>query len=598
MDKKIAAATVVANPSQTAWSQGYIAGNFFAAISLAYTGPADLAHEQNVAALGKEIINTLEAEYFTIETKSLAAIHQAIAIAIKQVLEKENIILSASFASIVDNVLYVFALGGAKIYMKRGGKLGLLLASEESNTIASASGFLEDNDTIILQTKQFGNSIPVEKVKHAVSYNTPMDIAEQLSPFVLEEQHVGTAAVIFSYERDLSSHSGTPRGIFDLSRIDSRAFVATPPQNDNEENFAKSPSGPGLFQTVLRFVGTIASSINHLPGKLIPAQSMNRRKKMFLTLAIILACVLIGSVFFVLQKTQAAKNDALFEKVYTDAKKKYDDGQSLATLNKNLARDDFSAAQKTLLGNIKAFENDKPHQEKLNTLQKNVEDALAIVSGVNKVDAQAVSQDQTTLLVTAIKYNPLAISQDDKNVYGINQTAIFTVDKKTQKKTDIIENKSSWENPGGIGTFLGNIYVLDKSAGQIYKFVGSNRLDYLIGDTQDFSKIQSIAIDGSIWVLFSDGNMHKWTRGKADSFTVSGIDTPLKNPTRIFTDADIDNVYVLDNGNSRIVVLNKNGEYKTQYQNSILKTAKEFDILEKDKKIFVLSSGKIWQINL
>lgn len=73
---------------------------------------------------------------------------------------------------------------------------------------------------------------------------------------------------------------------------------------------------------------------------------------------------------------------------------------------------------------------------------------------------------------------------------------------------------------------------------------------------------------------------------------------PFKNPTRIYTNINNDNIYVLDNGNSRIVILDKNGAYKAQYKADIIKTAKDFDVFEKDKKIFVLSSGKIYQIDL
>jgi len=54
----------------------------------------------------------------------------------------------------------------------------------------------------------------------------------------------------------------------------------------------------------------------------------------------------------------------------------------------------------------------------------------------------------------------------------------------------------------------------------------------------------------------------------------------------------------LDNGNSRIVVLDKNGSYKSQYQTSIIKNTKDFEVIEGGKKIFILSQNKIYQIDL
>lgn len=609
-DKKITAAAVVSTPTPDCWSQAYIAGSFFAAISLAQQDTIQEGANDSLIIAGKEIINTLEAEYFTLETKNLSSIQIAIEIAIKQVLEKESLSLSAGFASIVDNVLYVFALGGAKVYMNRDKKLGLLLSSDNTKIIVSASGFLEDNDVVIVQTTQFNKAISTTAIKNAAVHNTPAEIAENLSAIVQDEQNSGASAVVFSFKnKETQELQGTP--VRNASQSDAggkesketeEAHSAGSGQAKETEVPEAKPQFPHILPAAMASVGKIAFWINHLPSKLVPLQALDRKRKMFLTITIILACMLAGSAFFVLQKTQQAKNEALFEKVYTDAKKKYDEGQSLASLNKNLARDDLVAAQKILLENKNAFENDKPHQEKMNALLKNVEDAIAVVSGVNKVDAKEVGKDQNLFLTTVISNNPLAASQDDKSIYGISQTVIFRVDKKTEKKTDIIANKNSWENAFGIGSFLNNIYVLDKSGGQIYKFVPSgssfSKSNYLVGNTQDFSKTSGMAIDGSIWILSKDGAIQKWTRGKTDAFTVSGLDEPFSNPTRIFTDADINNVYILDNGNSRVVVLAKNGDYKTQYQNTTLKNAKEFDVLEKDKKIFVLSNGKIWQIDL
>jgi DNA-binding beta-propeller fold protein YncE len=99
-------------------------------------------------------------------------------------------------------------------------------------------------------------------------------------------------------------------------------------------------------------------------------------------------------------------------------------------------------------------------------------------------------------------------------------------------------------------------------------------------------------------VLSTNGKINKFNKGAAENFSITGLDKDLLNPTRIYTNSDQTYVYVLDNGNSRIVVLEKSGRYKTQYQASIIKSAKDFDVDEKNNKIFVLQSGKVYQIDL
>ena len=79
---------------------------------------------------------------------------------------------------------------------------------------------------------------------------------------------------------------------------------------------------------------------------------------------------------------------------------------------------------------------------------------------------------------------------------------------------------------------------------------------------------------------------------------MTGLGMSLSNPSRIYTNLNDDNLYILDNGNSRIVVLDKNGNYKSQYQAAVLKAAKDFEVLEQNKIVYVLSGGKVYEINL
>ena len=128
---------------------------------------------------------------------------------------------------------------------------------------------------------------------------------------------------------------------------------------------------------------------------------------------------------------------------------------------------------------------------------------------------------------------------------------------------------------------------------------GFAKTNYFAADvTPDFSKAVSMAIDSSVYVLSTDGTIAKFTKGKADTFSIKGLSKKLSNPTAIVTSGDDTNVYVLDNGNSRIVVFDKSGNYKTEYSASVIKSAKDFEVLESDKIAYVLSGGKLYQIDL
>ncbi len=570
-NKRLTHATIVASPTATSWSQAYIAGTIFVVVSL--NSEATSEEEISLGAIGKEILNTLEAEYFTLETKNLSSIKQAFEVALKPALQKKTLVVSAGLFSIIDNVLYIMLLGGAKTVMKRNDTLGTLLTSDDTTTISSASGMLEDNDIVILETKKFSSMVSKDHLKNSLHYTTPSEIAENLSPSLHEKEEGGATAVILLYK--------TPA-------------IETPVQEETYEK--ESFTTITKEKKLVKIKGFASSFLLHLFQfvKKRMHLNFNRKQKMFLSLAILLVFLLFGSGIFVLTSRETARNEAKFQEVFSLAKAKYDEGQNLLPLNKNLARDDFQEAKKILLEKGDTFPKNSKYETKLSDLLKTVESSLALASGVNTIQASPTTAN-STLLETAKKYNAV-VTQDEKNVYGIDQDAIFTVDKKSESKKAIIPNNDHWTNIGGIGVYTGNVYVLDKKLGQIFKFTNPTfaKSNYFSGSGQDFSTASSLAIDGSIWVLFENGEIKKFTRGKLDELKISDLDKGFSKPSRIFTDAETANVYILDRGNSRVVVLNKSGVYQTQYQADILKNAKEFEVLEKDKKILVLRDEKLW----
>src|SRR3989338_2258256 len=146
-------AKIVANPSALGWSQVYSAGKLFAAISLEKSEEGQEKDYLNI--LGKEILNTLEQEFFTLETKDQESIRKAVLSTSQKI--PEEVKVSFVTGAVVGNVLYLFIMGSGKVDIKRGQTLGTLLEAkeEEGKDLKEASGFLQDQDIIILETKAF-----------------------------------------------------------------------------------------------------------------------------------------------------------------------------------------------------------------------------------------------------------------------------------------------------------------------------------------------------------------------------------------------------------------------------------------------------------
>jgi len=105
-------------------------------------------------------------------------------------------------------------------------------------------------------------------------------------------------------------------------------------------------------------------------------------------------------------------------------------------------------------------------------------------------------------------------------------------------------------------------------------------------------------VDGSVWVLFSDGTIVKYTQGKKDAFQVIGLDQPFGEAVKIFTSPEVEHLYILDRANTRVVVVDKSGEYAAQYQWSGIAGVKDLVVSETLKKIFFLTGEKVFSLDL
>jgi len=581
-------AKIVANPTAYSWSQVYSAGKLFAVLSLE---TQEEIHEKDyLNVLGKEILDTLEQEFFSLETKDLESIKQAVLTTSGKI--PQDIACSFTIGSVINNILYVYILGNGRVSLKRQEKLGNLLEvrDQKPDSLKVASGFLEDGDMIVLQTKQFSDIISIGTLTEFMDNLPPAEVAENLAPLIHEKEEAGAAAIIINYKATIVVNENLEPTI----------------EEETAEEIEESPFYAPTVTNNLNFLNKLKQVLSPLLSKIkIPnnlAPNLNHPKKVILTIVVIILIVFVGSINFALNKQQNEKTQAAFQSVYPQAQKKYSEGQSLIELNQNLARDSFSKAQQILEnGKDKLPKNSKEEKQVLSLLSQ-VNNALNATSGVTTSQAKQVDTNVNPLLLAETKNDGLYFTEDDSHIYGLTSDQVYSLNTDGSNKKTLIKNSSDWQKAGGLSTYFGNIYILDKKQNQILKFVqtdsGFSKTNYFSSSSPDLSKAISMAIDSSIYVLSTEGTVAKYTKGNAENFSLIGIDKPLLNPTGIFTTIGDDNLYILDNGNSRIVVFDKTGNYKNQYQATIIKGAKDFEVLEKDKKIYVLSNGKIYEIDL
>ncbi len=178
----------------------------------------------------------------------------------------------------------------------------------------------------------------------------------------------------------------------------------------------------------------------------------------------------------------------------------------------------------------------------------------------------------------------------DKNLFIFSSGKVSKLKDTRGSLTDVGQAPDGQD----LGLFAGNAYVLGKN--QIHKFVPvesgySKSADYL-EQSEEFGANSRMAIDGSVWVT-KGGAILKYTRGKKDDFNISGLVGASSDFGEIYTDSDLDNVYVVDRANSAILVIGKDGNYLRSYQSDKLAQAMGVLVDEKLGKIYIASGNRV-----
>ena len=330
-------------------------------------------------------------------------------------------------------------------------------------------------------------------------------------------------------------------------------------------------------------------------------KKLPKSRRLILAMGIIIIALIVIISILALVNMRGSSNQDKFQEIYTSAREKFDEGESLKELNASLSQESFKKAQSILEQNIDTFPQGSEEDQKIEDLLAQVNSQLQS-DGTSNGSSQAteVDKSESKLLSTQID-NPESdyFTQNKNFIYFLDEKGANSIDKGNESEKLII--KKSWTTPSGIGVFGSNIYVLDKED-TLLKFTPSGdeyvKNDYFSENAPDLSNSTAMAIDGSIFVLNNDGTILKFTKGAKDDFSITGIDKPMSSPTRILTSEDLDNIYILDNNNNRVVVLDKSGKFVKAYSASIMKNARDIDVSEVDKKILVLSDGKIYKIDI
>lgn len=585
----LAFAKIIAAPTTDSWSQVYVAGNLFAALSL------KLLDTQNpeliLSAVGKDIFNNLEAEFFSLTDKNMSTILSALEKTLREI--PEQIDADACFAFFKSDILYVFIVGKGKIQLKRNGKLATILEkTEKTPNIRSASGFLQNGDLVLIQTDSFAKNTPPEDLGKALGLELPNDIAESLASRIDEAGDGSQAAIIISYTGAPQTPKvlrKTPETSASENTVDEKTEKETSTTLPGD-NFIlpPRPPGPGLTSFIKKI---------RIP---LPRLSLIQKIAFLASIIIIIALISIITLSRANQEQQQSR--ALYNDINSKAQKLYDQGLSLKKLNNELALEDFEKARTLLRENISKFPQSSEERSGLGALLNSVENELKQKQTQSvKIPAEQTRVDENHVFNLIAEKKGSAYYQDDQSNYILTADSVISINKTSGAEKELISEKDAWTKPVSISVYSGNIYILDKDL-IVLKYVpagsGYAQSKYFPDKKPSIAEPVDFAIDSAVWILGKDGSIYKFVRGTREEFTIKGLPSPVDSRSKIYTTIDMDNLFILDTNNSRIIKITKDGQFISQFASDALSKASAFEIIDNEQKAIFLSGNKIYSISL
>ncbi|MDP2586713.1 MAG: hypothetical protein Q8P32_02995 [Candidatus Komeilibacteria bacterium] len=192
----------------------------------------------------------------------------------------------------------------------------------------------------------------------------------------------------------------------------------------------------------------------------------------------------------------------------------------------------------------------------------------------------------------------------------INNLIIATEDNKfftlenNQLRDLKVQLPSNFTKTDGLTFYLDKMYLLDKTAGQIFRLTYSGSefrstqawLKPAALETVKANEIVSLAIDGVIYALKPDGTIVKLASGLSQGELKPKIEPAFIAAAKIYTNDKTDNLYILEPANQRLVVLNKQDGLKVQYHSDKFNNLKDFIVSGDEKKIYLLNGSQIYVI--
>lgn len=611
---------------------------------------------EDAVVAGRLIWDTLSEEYYAPEDETPVSALERAVYAVRDKLRSLSpaAVLELGTVAFRGEVAYLAKMGKPALYLRRGTETLELLTGEEVTSVSSQ--ILEEGDTVVLGSPVFAKNFPPADLPRTEFLEKQFSSGEKVPGFAAllltltssREARVeavaksrssrdfwgkvsGAGVWISRQSKQLAKSVRAPKKIKEGIAAAWKKRVSHGEELAEEREVISQKSGVGSHGPEVESQEKETKPPRQ--GFKLPKIKGVSLPKLILVLVLILGVSVAFTTWQQAKKARAAELDRLM----TEAQQNLDEATGLVGLSNERAKELLDEARADL-DRARDLTKDTSQIDSLLTQADNLFNAIEKITPVGE---ENLAYD---LSLQAAGAQGLAISGTGlATVYALEGTrgAVFKLDlsKELPTANALGEGKISGAQEiaaegeylyirgsdqvyrikisGGtvdeplnfdqvskttaIGTYSGNIYLLDTAAEQIYKFWnlpgGYATARNWVKEAVPMEGIRDMAIDGEIWLLGSTGQIIRLSAGESVPFEAINLPSALSDPIKIFTQPGMKNLYILDRGENRLVVLDKGGNFIGQFKGDFLGGASDLWVSSNEKNIFVLSGSKIYQIS-
>lgn len=610
------------------------AGQLFVTVEI-QNNPADaeVIAETIFDSARKMFFSDPEKDVYTRFEDALKEVNSAIAHFKSETVSKFIGNLHAIIGVVAGNELHLSQTGDAEAYLIRKRYCSIVseglsdLTSDSDETFSNiASGSIEPGDFVVFSTtrllRYISKSDFIQTMKSQDLIGSLADIKDALTPEILSK--IGIVGMVF--HEGLSELSSTERkGV--------REYL----EEEQPSQVRRERTKPNKVHTAVKGLG---SKVLHYFNEILKGMTTRKMTKdKILALLIIIILLLTGIIWYVKNSGANKRELERLDEVLVQVREDINTASLRGLSNKDAAAQILAQAQQQAIEVL----NSGSHRSKANEILGLIQEEKTKLDNITYVSDPRVIADLTQKRENisalglipfkdhayAYEYNalyeilldriedPLTIDDNETVISGVydddNEALLFLtksgkVIQYANGQFQFMDTDDGAFHKGvSVQAYNGRMYILDNEGNQIWKYTKrrdkyANAESYITSG--EISDPVDLAIDGFIYVIQGDGSIVKFDRGDKIDFAISKAPLdPIEKPTSIYTELDLNRIFILEASKNRVIVLDKDSTtggaaYSGQYIFDGLSDVRDMYFDKGSNRLYLLDAQHIYEVTI